>query len=329
MPCAEGGFGVFGGIAVGQSAVLAGLRRRATVSLAVALALLDAAMAALELAMRQVERKIAKSLAVLALALALGTLSVAEGTAAEAVGAEKSGSAAKAEKKPAPVAKVESKAAAADKSNKGAAKEAEKTTDKQGDKARGKDAVDKPAIVGAPEQVEATPVGEDAAKLGPFQAPPRAFPFPLLGDDRAREVFVDRAGNLYKERPYQGNVPDWNEAPSVALGGRCKVETQSLNWVGFQNNADGSRIYVQVEGNACGYVYRPDDLHIVIDLPQVGIPSENLKREILTGAFPTAVEMVKAEDLGGKGTRVVIVLRERRPYLSAHLGRYLFVDVTR
>jgi hypothetical protein len=86
---------------------------------------------------------------------------------------------------------------------------------------------------------------------------------------------------------------------------------------------------VQLEKNACGYVYRPDDLHIVIDLPQVSISSENLRREILTGAFPTAVEMVKAEDLGGKGTRVVIVLRERRPYLSAHLGRYLFVDVTR
>ncbi len=253
----------------------------------------------------------ATPLAILAIALALSALTGPSGHAAEAVGAEK----------PAPAAKPEKKTAKADKSAKTAGKDIEKPAEKS--------AADKPPIVGAPQEVEATPVGEDAVKLGPFQPPPRAFPFPLLGDDRAREVFVDRAGNLYKERPYQGNVPDWNEAPSVALGGRCKVEVQNLSWVGFQNNADGSRVYVQVEGNACGYVYRPDDLHIVIDLPQVAISHENLKREILTGAFPTAVEMIKAEDLSGKGTRVVIVLRERRPYLSAHLGRYLFVDVTR
>ncbi len=175
----------------------------------------------------------------------------------------------------------------------------------------------------------ATPVGDDATKLGPFAPPPRPFPFPLLGDDRAREVFVDRAGNLYKERPYSGNIPDWNAAPAVGSGGRCKVEPQTLSWVGFQNNADGSRVYIQVENIACGYVYRPDDLHIVIDLPQVSIAANNLKREILTGAFPTAIEMIKAEDVPGKGARVVVVLRERRPYLSAHLGRYLFVDVTR
>lgn len=173
-----------------------------------------------------------------------------------------------------------------------------------------------------------TPVGDDATKLGPFLPPPRPFPFPLLGDDKAREVFVDRAGNLYKERPYSGNVPDWNAA-SAAGGGRCKVEAQALTWIGFQNNADGSRIYLQVENAACGYVYRPDDLHIVIDLPQVTVPAANFRREILTGAFPTAVEQVRAEDVVGKGTRVTIVLRERRPYLSAHLGRYLFVDVTR
>lgn len=173
-----------------------------------------------------------------------------------------------------------------------------------------------------------TPVGDDASKLGPFQPPPRPFPFPLLGDEKAREVFVDRAGNLYKERPYSGNVPDWNTTPSAA-GGRCKIEAQALSWIGFQNNADGSRVYVQVERDACGFVYRPDDLHIVIDLPQVAISGANLRREILTGAFPTAIEMVKAEDLPGKGTRVVISLRDKRPYLSAHLGRYLFVDVTR
>ncbi len=176
---------------------------------------------------------------------------------------------------------------------------------------------------------QATPVGEDALRLGTFTAPPKPFPFPLLGDDRAREVFVDRAGQLYKDRPYSGHVPDWNATQPVQAGGRCKVEPQQLQWVGFQNNSDGSRVFVQLEKAACGYVYRPDDLHVVIDLPQVTISNINLKRELLTGAFPTSVDFIRTEDMGGRGARIVIALKERRAYLSAHLGRYVFVDITR
>ncbi len=229
---------------------------------------------------------------------------------------------------------VAAEKAPADKGDGGKASKTDKKAkgDKASEKAAEKPAeapVDKAEKVEKAEEGGASAVAEADVKLGPFQAPPRPFPFPLLGDDRAREVFVDRAGNLYKERPYSGNVPDWNATPPAAAGGRCKVEPQSLTWVGFQNNADGSRVYVQVDKGACGYVYRPDDLHVVIDLPQVTVTSDNFKREILTGAFPTAIEQVRAEEISGKGTRIVIVLREHRPYLSAHLGKYLFVDVTR
>jgi len=199
-----------------------------------------------------------------------------------------------------------------------------------------KPSADKPAKVepaARPAAVEPvptqTPVGEDALRLGPFVAPPKPFPFPLLGDDRAREVFVDRAGQLYKDRPYSGHVPDWNATQTGGQTGRCKVEPQALVWVGFQNNADGSRVFVQLDKNACGYVYRPDDLHVVIDLPAVSVANANLKHDILTGAFPTAVDFIRTEEVPGRGTRVVIVLKERRTYLSAHLGRYVFVDIAR
>lgn len=188
-----------------------------------------------------------------------------------------------------------------------------------------------PAPAAEPAQTGAsTPASEEDLRLGPFAPPPKPFPFPLLGDERAKELFVDRDGTIYRERKYSGHVPDWNEVgPGPSSGGRCKVEAQDLSWVGFQNNADGSRIYVQVDKAACGYVYRPDDNHIVIDLPQVSIPTSNLRREILTGAFPTSVAQVRAEDVAGRGTRVVISLKETRPYLSAQQGRYIFVDVTR
>jgi hypothetical protein len=165
-------------------------------------------------------------------------------------------------------------------------------------------------------------------RLGDFKAPPPPFPFPLLGDERAREIYVDRDGKLYKERKYSGHIPDWARA-GVARRGRCVVSDQELAWVGFQNNFDSSRVFIAVGGEACGYVYRPDDRHIVIDLPQVRVANANLTRDILTGAFPTPVQLVRTEELAGRGTRVTIVLRQPRSYLSAHVGRYVFVDVAR
>ena len=109
-----------------------------------------------------------------------------------------------------------------------------------------------------------------------------------------QEVFVDREGKLYKDRPYGGQVPDWNvEIPSNATG-RCKVEPQMLTWVGFQNTADASRVYVQLEHDACGYVYRPDDTHVVIDLPQVAILNANLRREILRARVDSVAKAAAA-----------------------------------
>lgn len=217
-----------------------------------------------------------------------------------------------------------------------AEKAGEKPGEKAADKAKivkpeAKPEADKRAAEPAPPagMTDQTPVGEDALRLGPFVAPPKPFPFPLLGEDKAAELFVDRAGQIYRDRPYSGQVPDWNAVSPSASTGRCKVEPQALSWVGFQNNADGSRVYVQLEHTACGYVYRPDDLHVVIDLPQVTVANVNLKREILTGAFPTAVDFIKTDEIPGRGTRIVITLRDKRAYLSAHLGRYVFVDIAR
>ncbi len=175
----------------------------------------------------------------------------------------------------------------------------------------------------------ATPLAAEDLRLGAFVAPPRSYPFPLLGDDRAREVFVDKAGELYKQRKYSGLVPDWRRRQGRFRRGRCQVTSQDLNWVGFQNHASSSRIFVQVAREACGYVYRPDDKHIVIDLPAVQIPNSNLKRDILTGAFPTPVDLIHVEEIAGRGTRITIVLKNNRRYLSSHLGRFVFVDIAR
>mgnify|MGYP006928156380 FL=1 len=165
-------------------------------------------------------------------------------------------------------------------------------------------------------------------RLGDFHAPPPPYPFPLLGDEKAREVFVDKAGRLYEERKYSGVIPDWRHRNTLHRG-RCRVREQTLTWVGFQNTFSSSRIFIQVDGEACGYVYRPDEKHIVIDLPAVRIENPNLKRDILTGAFPTPVALVHIETMGTRGTRVTIALKEPQRYLSAHLGRYVFVDVAR
>ena len=180
-----------------------------------------------------------------------------------------------------------------------------------------------------PEQPRQTPLGVADLRLGAFVAPPRSYPFPLLGDDKAREVYVDKAGELYKSRKYSGLVPDWQSRAGRSRQGRCQVNSQQLTWVGFQNHAGSSRIFVQVEREACGYVYRPDDRHIVIDLPAVDVTNTSLLRDILTGAFPTPVDLIHVEHVAGRGARVTIALKQDRRYLSSHLGRYIFVDVAR
>ena len=193
------------------------------------------------------------------------------------------------------------------------------------------DATAKSPEIGAASKSRQTWLSAEDLRLGDFKAPANPFPFPLLGDEKAKEIYVDRGGKLYKERPYQGLVPDWRtRRPDESfLRGKCKVVAQQLTWVGFQNNRDSSRVFVQVSDRACGYVYRPDANHIVIDLPAVSVASANLRRDILTGAFPTPVSLVHIEELKGRGTRVVIALKTRQRYLSAHLGRYVFVDVSR
>lgn len=165
-------------------------------------------------------------------------------------------------------------------------------------------------------------------RLGDFKAPRAPYPFPLLGDERAREIYVDKEGKLYKERRYSGMIPDWGQRGALRRG-RCQVVPQQLAWVGFQNNYDSSRVFIAVDQQACGYVYRPDDLHVVIDLPAVRVGNPNLLRDILTGAFPTPVKQIHVEERDERGTRITIQLREPRRYLSAHVGRYVFVDIAR
>ena len=189
------------------------------------------------------------------------------------------------------------------------------------------------AATSTPVAVEAAPAQQtwlsaDDLRLGDFKVPNAPYPFPLLGDERAKEIYVDRDGNLYKERKYSGVIQAWGQSGALRRG-RCQVVPQTLDWVGFQNNFDSSRVFIAVQGEACGYVYRPDELHIVIDLPAVKVENPNLLRDILTGAFPTPVQLIHVEELGGRGTRITIALREPRSYLSAHIGKYVFVDVSR
>ena len=178
--------------------------------------------------------------------------------------------------------------------------------------------------------IRRTMLSTEDLRLGDFVAPARSFPFPLLGDDKAREIYVDRKGAIYKKRRYSGLVPDWSSGSARRQRTRrCTVQRQPVTWVGFQNHELSSRVFIQVGHHACGYVYRPHDSHIVVDLPAVYIDNANLKREVLTGAFPTPVELIHVDQIEGKGVRVTIALKKRRRYLSAHLGRYVFVDIAR
>jgi len=176
-------------------------------------------------------------------------------------------------------------------------------------------------------------LSEEELRLGPFKKPPVPYPFPVLGDERATELYVDREGKIYADRKYSGHVPRWQGLTSgpKSRNKRCEVLSQPVEWVGFQNGEDVSRVFVMTAKDACGYVYSPDDAGnvVVIDLPKTYLANSTLRHDILTGAFPTAVNQVHVEEIAGHGTRIVIALKRKVPYLSARVGRYVFIDFPR
>lgn len=158
---------------------------------------------------------------------------------------------------------------------------------------------------------------------------------------------VERAGDSLREQEaainrdklqvgdiYRGIVPgvrDWHLLPRRARdAARRNTSTRNrLSWIGFQDLAGGSRVFVQTIREATWRVEEgvADDGRAVVTVTLLGtrVPIYNNRRTLDTRYFATAVIGANATPVG-PNTVVTIVLQSRTPYAVRQEGEFLFID---
>lgn len=108
-------------------------------------------------------------------------------------------------------------------------------------------------------------------------------------------------------------------------------ELHDLEWIGFQNTADGSRIFLRTNEPVQYRVTDKGDALIIVDLFNTRIGNRNQRRPLDTSQFDTAIMEVKAEELEGasRQVRLEIKLRTKVSYEAKQDDRALNLDFKR
>jgi hypothetical protein len=108
-------------------------------------------------------------------------------------------------------------------------------------------------------------------------------------------------------------------------------ELHDLEWIGFQNTADGSRIFLRTNEPVQYRVSEKPGGMIVVDLFNTRIGNRNQRRALDTSQFDTAILEVKAEELEGasKQVRLEIKMRAKVAYEAKQDDRALNLDFKR
>lgn len=144
------------------------------------------------------------------------------------------------------------------------------------------------------------------------------------------EVVIDDAGDIYRRRPYRGVIPHVRD--SLLDKKTSKPRRRGLTkitWIGFQQKALFSRIFIQTDRMPTYTIFKPDPLHIVVEFPTARLRSPQEARHVLTHEFNTRVDQIQARRVRGHGVHVVITLKEPTGYLYKQDGEYVFIDVER
>lgn len=149
-------------------------------------------------------------------------------------------------------------------------------------------------------------------------------------EEGVSETVVDEAGTIYRRRFYGGVIP--NVRDSLRDKKTSKVHRRGpleITWVGFQQKALFSRVFVQTDRLPTYTIFKPDPLHIVVEFPTARLRTIQEDRVILTHEFNTKVDQIDARPVRGRGVHVVITLKEPMGYLYKQEGDYVFIDVER
>ena len=156
---------------------------------------------------------------------------------------------------------------------------------------------------------------------------------PIFMEGTIGNQAVDDEGKIYDERQYGGIVPERRDR--FEAGPKAGVPTSSvpnITWVGFQQRTLFSRVFLQTDQTTTYRVYKPDPMHIYIELDNAKLQLRNDQRELVTVVFDSAVDRIQSKEIKSKsfkGTRIIVTLDRPAGYLYKQEGDYVFIDIER
>ena len=156
---------------------------------------------------------------------------------------------------------------------------------------------------------------------------------PIFMEGTAGNQAVDDDGKIYDERQYGGIVPERRDRFEAGpKAGVPQDKTPRITWVGFQQRTLFSRVFIQTDQSATYRVYKPDPLHIYIEIDGAQLQTRNDQRELVTVVFDSAVDRIHSKEIRSKsfkGTRILVTLDRPAGYLYKQEGDYVFIDIER
>ncbi len=144
------------------------------------------------------------------------------------------------------------------------------------------------------------------------------------------ETVIDDEGKIYQTRHYGGVIPHVRD--TLYDKKTSKPRRRGLvrvTWLGFQQKALFSRVFIQTDRLPTYTIFKPDPTHIVVELPTARLRTPQEGRDVITHEFNTSIDHIVAKRVKGRGVHVVITLKEPVGYLYKQDGAYIFVDVER
>jgi hypothetical protein len=148
--------------------------------------------------------------------------------------------------------------------------------------------------------------------------------YEIVHKDRV-EFFVDREGEIYKDRIYTGVIPGrrLNASGNATLKARS---TNTVTWVGFQPMAAMSRVFWQLTNAEPSFeVRRIDPKRIEVTLHDTVAANQNAIREMVMELFTGPVRSVRGFRTG-TSLKYVIRLKNSAHYLYRYEAPYLYLD---
>jgi len=163
------------------------------------------------------------------------------------------------------------------------------------------------------EPAESAPPVEEAADLPPPPPPP-------VTEEQPVEQPV--------EQPLAAEPP-----PPPPAEERVEIDyaLRRMTWVGFQQTADASRVFVKTNAPVKFHLTEEGDRLVVLELENTTIPLRNNRRFLDTHFFDSAVSMITPRQQQGVNStvRIEIELSKRVPYQATQEDNIVYVSFQR